>query len=118
MAPENIDPVTFALHMLPLTGRFVRPHVKAVQERNEDLQARSLLRQLELLDSAGVDGAFVYTFTAPLWVHGDDPEHDLDASSYSLVKPCPGGKHGTTHPDMAWEPKKSFTAVADYYTTR
>lgn len=117
-APANIDPVTFALHMLPLTGRLVRPRVKTIHERSEDLQARSLLRQLELLDSAGVDGAFVYTFTAPLWVHGDDPEHDLDTDSYSLVKPCPRRRHGTTYPDMAWEPKRSFTAVADYYATR
>jgi hypothetical protein len=39
---------------------------------------------------------------------------DLDTDSYSLVKPYPRGRHGTTYPDMAWEPKKSFTAVADY----
>ncbi len=114
-APANLDPVTMSLHMLPLTRRLVRPRVRTVQERNEELQARSLLRQLELLDSAGVDGAFVYTFTAPLWVHGDDPEHDLDTDSYSLVKPYPSGRHGTTYPDMAWEPKKSFTTVAGYY---
>ena len=25
------------------------------------------------------------------------------------------GKHGTTYPDMPWEPKESFKAVADYY---
>lgn len=118
MPPDNIDPVSYALHMLPLAGRFARPRVKTVQERNEDLQAASLLRQLELLDSAGVDGAFAYTFTAPLMLHGDDPEHDLDANSFSLVKPYPGGKHGTTYPDMGWEPKRSFTAIADYYATR
>jgi hypothetical protein len=104
------------LHMTPVTRRFVRARVKTVHERNEDLQARSLTRQLELLDSAGVDGAFVYTFTAPRWVHGDDPEHDLDTDSF--VKPCPRGRHGTTYPDMAWEPKKSFTAVAGYYAAR
>jgi hypothetical protein len=116
--PENIDPLTMVLHMLPLTRRFVRPRVKTVLERDEELQARSLRRQLELLDSAGVGGTFVYTFTAPLWPHGDDPRHDLDADSFGLVKPCPAGRHGTAYPDMAWEPKKSFTAVADYYATR
>jgi hypothetical protein len=26
------------------------------------------------------------------------------------------GKHGSTYPDMPWEPKESFKAVADYYT--
>ena len=25
------------------------------------------------------------------------------------------GKHGSTYPDMPWEPKESFRAVADYY---
>jgi hypothetical protein len=116
--PENIDPVTMTLHMLPLARRIVRPRVKTIHERNEDLQARSLARQLALLDSAGVDGAFVYTFTAPLFAHAHDPRHDLDTDSFSLVKPCAARRHGTTYPDMAWEPKKSFTAVADYYAAR
>ena len=39
-------------------------------------------------------------------------------NSFSLVKPYPGSKLGTTYPDMAWEPKKCFTAIADYYATR
>lgn len=113
--PENIDPLTMALRVLPLMRRFVRPRARTISDRDEDLQARSLLHQLELLDAAGVDGTFVHTFTAPLWPHGDDPRHDLDADSFGLVKPYPDGRHGTTYPDMAWEPKKSFTAVAEYY---
>ena len=24
-------------------------------------------------------------------------------------------RHGTTYPDMPWEPKESFKVVADYY---
>ncbi len=28
------------------------------------------------------------------------------------------GKHGETYPDMTWEPKKSFYAVADYYSKK
>jgi len=35
-------------------------------------------------------------------------------SALSLVKTYAGG-HGTTHPDMPWEPKESFRAVAAYY---
>jgi hypothetical protein len=31
------------------------------------------------------------------------------------VKYYEGGKHGATYPDMPWEPKESFRAVADYY---
>ncbi len=36
-------------------------------------------------------------------------------ASYSLVKSYADGKHGTTYPDMTWEPKESFAAVAEYY---
>jgi hypothetical protein len=35
--------------------------------------------------------------------------------SPSLVKSLTGGRHGTTYPDMPWEPKESFRAVTDYY---
>jgi hypothetical protein len=114
--PHNLEPISMSLHMSPLTRRFVRrARVKTIHERNEDLQADSLTRQLELLDSSGVDGAFAYTFTAPLWTHADDPKHDLDTDSFSLVKPWPRGRNGATYPGMAWKPKKSFTAVANYY---
>jgi hypothetical protein len=41
-----------------------RPRVKTIHERNEELQAHCLHRQLALLDSAGVDGAFVFTYYA------------------------------------------------------
>jgi hypothetical protein len=27
----------------------------------------------------------------------------------------PMGEHGVTYPDMPWEPKESFRAVAEYY---
>jgi hypothetical protein len=113
--PLNIDPLTRSLHLLPLTRRFVRPRVKTIHERNEELQACCLRRQLELLDSAGVEGGFVFTFTAPLWPYDDDPKHDLDADSFSLLKSCPGGRHDSAYPDMAWEPKEAFRAVADYF---
>lgn len=113
--PLNIDPATMVLHLLPPTRRWVRPRVRAVHERDEDAQARCLLRQFALLDSAGVDGAFVYTFTAPLFPYDDDPRHDLDTDSFGLVKPYPHGRLGTSYPDVPWEPKQAFGAVADYY---
>ena len=40
--------------------------------------------------------------------------YDLDMGSSSLVKSY-DGKHGTTYPDMPWEPKESFKAVAEYF---
>lgn len=111
----NIAPVSVLLHHVPGIGPHLQPRVKTVHERNEPLQATALARQLDALDAAGVDGAFIYTFIEPIFVHGTDPQHDLDADSFSLVKTLPAGRNGTSYPDMTWEPKQAFTAVADYY---
>jgi len=35
----------------------------------------------------------------------------------SLVKTYARG-HGSTYPDMAWEPKRAFGAVASFYAAR
>jgi hypothetical protein len=118
MGPWNVNFASLILHSLPLAGRLVRPQVNVVRERNESLQARSLVNQLTLLESAGVDGAFVFQFVQPLNPYSDDPRHDLDTDSFSLVKSLAGGRHGTRYPDMTWEPKESFDAVAAYYATQ
>jgi hypothetical protein len=39
----------------------------------------------------------------------------LDMSASTLAKTLTGGRHGTTYPDMTWETKASFRAVADCY---
>jgi hypothetical protein len=67
------------------------------------------------LEKAGVNGAFVFTFTMPTMKYNEDPLRDFEKASYSLVKSFPDGKHGATYPDMAWEPKEAFQAVAKYY---
>ena len=38
--------------------------------------------------------------------------------SMSLVKSLPDGRHGTTYPDMPWEPKESFAVVAHHFATQ
>ena len=118
--------------------------------RDEGLQAGELQDQLSILDAAGVEGAFVFTFVAPLNYFNEDPRFDSDLPSYSLVKSYPEkqdlekiiertkqqvkdyfgvelpsealekfmanlGRHGETYPDMTWDPKVSFYAVAEYY---
>jgi len=70
---------------------------------------------LRLLDSAGVVGSFTSTFVFPLNPYDDNPRFDLDRESSSLVKSYGRGKFGKTYPDMTWDPKESFWAVADYY---
>jgi len=117
MGPWNVDFGSLVLHHMPLLGRYFPPRVKRVRERSEQVQACALIRQLELLDSAGVDGAFVFQFVQPLNPYSADPCHDLDADSFSLVRSYARGRHGTTYPDMVWEPKESFRAVATYYAT-
>ena len=85
--------------------------------RDEGLQARELTDVLSILESIGVDGAFVFTFVTPTFLYHEDPQYDLDMASYSLVKSF-ADKHGTTYPAMPWEPKLSFAAVAEYYANR
>ena len=126
------------------------PKVDGHYIRDEALQAHEVVDQLGVLDSVGVDGAFVFTFVSPNSTYNEDPRFDGDLGSYSLVKSYPEaatnleriqqiqrttkdlmgieltpellakftsdiGRHGTTYPDMTWEPKESFRAVAEYY---
>ncbi len=105
---------TVGLHRLPVVGRFVRPRLAGAYVRDELLQARRIVEDLAILDAAGVDGAFVCTFAEQLSTYSPDPRHDLDMGALSLVKTFTRG-HGTTYPDLPWEPKESFHAVARYY---
>ncbi len=105
------------LHQVPLAGRLVRPRMKkGTHIRDEALQARELTRTLGILETAGLDGAFVWTFADPQWTFSDNPRYDLDMAAASLVKSYSRG-HGTTYPDMTWEPKESFRAIADFYAS-
>ncbi|CAG7640318.1 hypothetical protein PAESOLCIP111_04123 [Paenibacillus solanacearum] len=94
-----------------------RKRLNAEYIRDEVLQAKELVEQLTVLDAAGVEGAFVFTFAAPTMVHDREPLHDLDMASYALVKSLADGR-GVRFPDMRWEPKQSFDAVARYYAER
>lgn len=111
------DNVSQALHQLPLVGRFTRPRLKEGDwQRDEDLQARELAETLAILHAEGIDGAFVSEFVAPEATYSDQARYDLDMNAMSLVKSY-AGAHGMTYPDMTWEPKKSFQAVADFYAS-
>ena len=115
LSSDIIDHRSLFLHNLPILGRFVRPHLKGIYVRDEAWQARKLVEQLTVLDGAGVDGAFISQFVSQITPYSDNPRYDLDMASSSLVKYYDDGKHGTTYPDMPWEPKESFRAVADYF---
>ncbi|MEO3805378.1 hypothetical protein [Nonomuraea sp. B1E8] len=84
--------------------------------RDETGQATYLRELLEIYDAAGVDAAFVFLFALDNFPHrpGGDPRDDLDLASPGIVKILEG-RPGDAYPDMAWEPKAAFTALADYY---
>ena len=82
--------------------------------RDEDEQAGYLRELLEVFAAEGVDSAFVYTFARYDLPHRDDPRLDLDLASAGVVKVLEG-RRGRTYPDMAWEPKAAFAALADAY---
>ena len=84
--------------------------------RDEAGQAAYLSELLEIFDSEGVDSAFVFLFALHSHPHrpGGDPRDDLDLASLGIVKVLEG-RHGDTYPDLAWEPKAAFAAVAEYY---
>lgn len=109
-----IDNRSLGLHHLPVVGRFVRPRLNSQYVRDETLQAREITDTLTILAASGVDGAFVCTLVEPLFPYDQDPRHDLDMSGLSLVKTYAKGR-GQTYPDMSWEPKQSFRAVANFY---
>jgi hypothetical protein len=86
--------------------------------RDEPGQAAYLAELLEIFDAEGVDGAFVFLFALDSFPHRPDGDSrlDLDMASLGIVKMLEG-RSGATYPDMAWEPKAAFTAVAERYSS-
>jgi hypothetical protein len=107
------------------------PELNGIYVRDEGEQARELTEVLTIFEGAGVEGAFVFTFVAPTSPTSEDPRFDLDMASYALVKsfgsqfgdlpsgfsnvPWDASRSGMAYPDLPWEPKESFRAVAEFY---
>jgi hypothetical protein len=98
------------------------PRLKRNCVYDQGVQAREIVEELRIFDRVGVDGAFVFTFVQPPPEIADtemrkileEIKFDPDAVSYSLVK-SHVDRLGTAYPEMPWEPKESFRAVAEYY---
>jgi hypothetical protein len=84
--------------------------------RDEVGQATYLREVLEIFDTEGVDSTFVFLFALDNFPHrpDGDPRDDLDLASPSIVKMLEG-RYGDTYPDMMWEPKAAFYAVAEHH---
>jgi hypothetical protein len=82
--------------------------------RDEAEQAAYIRELVEVFEAEGVDSAFAFTFASYSLPHRADPRDDLDLASYGVVKVFEDGK-GQTYPDIDWEPKLAFRALADAY---
>jgi hypothetical protein len=60
---------------------------------------------------------FVHTFVDCQAPTNPVLKYDLYISSMSLVKLLKNGRNAA-YPDLPWEPKQAFRAVADYYAER
>ena len=88
--------------------------------RDEGEQATYLGELLDVFAAEGVDAAFVYTFARYDLPHDDDPHTDFDVVSAGVVKVlaarnADGGARARRYPDMPWEPKAAFDALAEWY---
>jgi hypothetical protein len=109
------DTTRLWLHTRPVIGRLFRSRLNGSFQRDEAMQARELAETLDELERSGVAGALLCTFVTPEAHTDDDPRYDMDMDSMSLVKSLPGGRHGMAYPDLTWEPKMAFAAVAEHF---
>ncbi len=91
------------------------PIIPGTYERDEEEQVRHLHDMLAIYEAEGVDSAFWHTFAGFEFPrHPTDPHRDFDLASYGIVAVL-DNRRGTTYPDMPWEPKKVFGALAAAY---
>ncbi|MCX4972339.1 abortive phage infection protein [Streptomyces sp. NBC_00620] len=91
------------------------PEIKGELVRSERTQAAYLMDVLSVFESMGLYSAMAFTFVTPDSPHlPQDPRHDLDMASYSIVKPIKD-RPGDPASDWHWEPKESFRALARQY---
>ncbi|MCQ6561707.1 hypothetical protein [Paenibacillus mendelii] len=88
-----------------LTGSF---------ERDESEQSQYFNDSVDVFEDAGVDTAFWCTFASHNLPFDEDPNHDFDRASYGIVRVLKES-HGSTYPDMPWEPKEVFYTIAARY---
>jgi hypothetical protein len=90
------------------------PLLKGKYMRSEETQAKLIGDSLAIFEAEKVAGAFVFTFVMPKYPYHADPQLDLDMASYGIVKSY-ADRLGFTYPDLPWEPKQAFTALAAIY---
>jgi len=104
------DPIVWddQAHAVGLKGDLVR---------DEEEQATHAREVLEVLESEGIDAAFLYTFARYDLPHRTGSGIDLDRASAGVVKVLddPSAVRNRRYPDMPWEPKAAFDTIAEMY---
>ena len=90
------------------------PRLNGDYLRDEGEQATYLRELVGVFEQEGLDSAFWFTFAGYGLPHRADPRYDLDMAAYGVVKVLEDGR-GSEYPDMGWEPKESFHALAAAY---
>lgn len=88
--------------------------LKGSYERDESVQSHYFNDSINIFEEAGVDTAFWCTFACHNLPYDEDPDRDFDRASYGIVRVMKDS-HGTTYPDMPWEPKEVFYTIAARY---
>ncbi|WP_237755167.1 hypothetical protein [Nocardia nova] len=85
--------------------------------RDEGEQVRYLTDLMPLFEEEGVDSVFWFSFAGYATPHHRTPSQDLDLASYGIVKVLADDSAFATraYPDMPWEPKEAFHALAARY---
>ena len=99
------DTTRLYLHTRPVIGRFIRPRIKGSFERDETMQAASSVKLSTSSSGREWLERCSSTFVTPGAELHDDARYDLDMDSMSIVKSLPAGRHGTTYPNMNWQPR-------------
>jgi len=90
------------------------PKHKKLYRRSEETQATYLTDLAALYDRENVYGAFIFTFIDTTHPHSDDPMHDLDMASFSIVKTRTQHLQESEHAKR-WEPKLAYRAMSKYF---
>jgi hypothetical protein len=93
------------------------PELTGNPVRSETTQARYLAEMLDVFESQGLLGAFVYTFISPDSPSSKTPKYNLDTAAFSVVKVILDNQRdfGSKY---RWETKRAFHAVARHNRSR
>jgi hypothetical protein len=83
------------------------PHIRGDHPRDETVQARYLRELIDLYNTEGVYGCFVFTFAMPDFPHRDDPRLDLDKAGFGIL---------AVSESTPRRPKAAFHEVAQCYS--